>query len=169
MCPDAFRTIDALVDQQKIAHQQRPLHRFRRNSEGLQDKGQRKERHHNDGKQRPYRFERRGIDKVHLHRRLHSCPRRCRRRNRFRVVFLGRNFRIVNTLPHSSAPVSSTGFPRSSFMMARRAASCSAFFLVLPNPRASAFTLLPFFATNTSTRNRLRWSGPPSAFTTYSG
>src|SRR5580692_8080973 len=43
-----------------------------------------------------------------------------------------------------------------SFIMALRAASCSAFFLVLPMPRAKALPAAPLSVERTSTRKRLR-------------
>src|SRR5580704_9745991 len=66
---------------------------------------------------------------------------------------------IVSFCPVSSSTVA----PTARRANARRAASCSASFLVLPKPLASDFPGSPLPAFNrTSTRNRLRWSGPLS-------
>src|ERR1017187_3099893 len=53
---------------------------------------------------------------------------------------------------------------------ARRAASCSACFLVVPRPLAMGLPGSLSLGFNlTSTRNRLWWSGPLSLFTLYTG
>ena len=64
--PDSRRTIDGLVHQQEIADEQCALHRFRRDAEGLQDEGKRKERDDEDGKQGAYGFEQVGKDQVSM-------------------------------------------------------------------------------------------------------
>ncbi len=63
-----------------------------------------------------------------------------------------------------------TGSCLASRARARRAASCSAFFLVVPIPLASESPTRPSAVrSRTSTWNRLRWSGPLSLSTRYTG
>src|ERR1700760_4224545 len=69
---------------------------------------------------------------------------------------------LVGQEPVPSAAGCRAGACFLSFSKARRAASCSARFLVVPTPRAIALGAVPA-ASLTSTRKRLRWSGPLSA------
>src|ERR1700678_4212802 len=158
--PGARGPVDRLVDQQKVPHQQSPLHGFGGNAKGLHHKGEHKESDDDDGQQRAKGIEQIRKDEVSVT----MVDRTWRDRGRRRSCGHARFFRghaeklrwwLVGQEPLPSANEPRAGLCFLSLSKARRAASCSARFLVVPTPRASALGPLPS-ATLTSTRKRLR-------------
>ena len=151
--------VDLLVEEQKIADQQRALHAFRGNEERLQDKGEHKQRHHHGLQQRGQGLRQGGQMRAQV-RQL--AMRRMRRAALERECSL----RSAAPLPRrqSNAGVGvGAGCGRCRTVEIRQTARARGAlhpvrrcFLVRPMPRASGFPALPASPfSRTSTRKRL--------------
>ena len=158
--PGARGPVNRLVDQQEVPHQQSPLHRFRGNAKGLHHKGEHKEGDDDDRQQRAEGVEQVGKDEVGV------TMVDCAWATAGAAAAVATLASSVDTRKNSAGgwwvknryllPTGSrAGVCFLSLSKARRAASCSARFLVVPTPRAIALGPLPS-ATLTSTRKRLR-------------
>ncbi len=151
--------VNGLVDQQEVTHQQRTFHRFGGNAEWLGHERQHKQGNDNHRQQRA-----KGVEEVGENEMVVVTPRRPGGDDGHSLCNRGRHFGgdaeefrwgPAGQEPLPSARGSGAGACFRSLSTARRAASCSALFLVVPTPRASALGALP--ADNlTSTRKRLR-------------
>ena len=158
--PGARGPVNRLVDQQEVPHQQSPLHGFGGNAKGLHHKGEHKEGDDDDGQQGAEGVEQVGKDEVAMTvvdgaRRDRGRHRNCGNAGFFRGHAEELRWWLVGQEPFPFTNDSRTGLCFLSLSKARRAASCSARFLVVPTPRASGLGPLPS-ATLTSTRKRLR-------------
>ena len=149
--------IDLLVEQQKIAHQQRVLHAFRRNEKRLQHKCEQKQRHHHRAQQRGQRLRQRGqmqpewyhlpfCDQLLVRHRCLAPAQGCSLSCRFLLPWFdsraGRQG-WLRRLPVARAPGGRHPVRRASWCFQCRAPAA------LPGSPVSVFS-------RTSTRNRLR-------------